>query len=193
MVKRLLNLKRNEITTTVTSTPVRGSSKQPNFPVTPLPDPDAVSDVSRKTNGSTEKRRKSVKKSVTTKKSQKEVHKSETSKRNSSSKSETQSSVHRKKRRYRPGTKALMEIRRYQKTVDTMIPKRSFGRLVLEILQSYGHYRIQSAAVAALQAATEAWLTGLLEMTNIVCIHRGRTTIHPKDMRLVRRIRGDFI
>ena len=53
--------------------------------------------------------------------------------------------------------------------------------------------RIQSAAVAALQAATEAWLTGLLEMTNLVCIHRGRTTIHPKDMRLVRRIRGDFI
>ena len=39
-----------------------------------------------------------------------------------------------KKRRYRPGTLALREIRKYQKTTDLLIRKPPFIRLVREIL-----------------------------------------------------------
>ena len=42
----------------------------------------------------------------------------------------------KKPRRYRPGTVALREIRRYQNTTDTLIPKRSFQLLVQEVIQN---------------------------------------------------------
>ena len=41
-----------------------------------------------------------------------------------------------KKRRYRPGTVALREIRKYQTSTDTLIPKLSFQRLVKEVMQN---------------------------------------------------------
>ena len=41
----------------------------------------------------------------------------------------------KKPRRFRPGTVALRQIRHYQKTTNTSIPKLSFARLVKEILQ----------------------------------------------------------
>ena len=37
--------------------------------------------------------------------------------------------------RYRPGTVALREIRRYQKSTDLLIRKTPFQRLVREVLQ----------------------------------------------------------
>ena len=55
-------------------------------------------------------------------------------------------------RRYRPGTVALREIRRYQKTTDLLIKKLPFQRLVREILQEYPVVeRCQSLAILALQ------------------------------------------
>ena len=51
-------------------------------------------------------------------------------------------------RRYRPGTVALREIRRYQKTTDLLIKKLPFQRLVREILQKYPVVeRCQSLAI----------------------------------------------
>jgi hypothetical protein len=41
----------------------------------------------------------------------------------------------RKKRRFRPGTVALREIRKYQQSVDLLLRKRPFQRLVKEITQ----------------------------------------------------------
>ena len=46
-------------------------------------------------------------------------------------------------------------------------------------------------AIEALQQASEAYLTGLFEDTNLIAIHAKRCTIFPKDMRLARRIRGE--
>ena len=43
----------------------------------------------------------------------------------------------RKKRRFKPGTQALWEIRRYQKSCDLLIRKRPFQRLVREIAQEF--------------------------------------------------------
>ncbi|CAO2599253.1 Histone H3 [Lemmus lemmus] len=87
----------------------------------------------------------------------------------------------KKPHRYRPGTVALREIRRYQKSTELLIRKLPFQRLVREI----------SSAVMALQEASEAYLVGLFEDTNLCAIHAKRVTIMPKDIQLARRIRGE--
>ena len=43
----------------------------------------------------------------------------------------------------------------------------------------------------ALQEASEAYLVGLFEDTNLCAIHAKRVTIMPRDIQLARRIRGD--
>ena len=98
----------------------------------------------------------------------------------------------KKVHRFRPGTVALREIRRFQKSTELLIRKLPFQRLVREIAQEYKNdLRFQSSAVLALQEATEAYLVGLFEDTNLCAIHAKRVTIMPKDMQLARRIRGE--
>ena len=98
----------------------------------------------------------------------------------------------KKPHRFRPGTVALREIRRYQRGTELLIRKLPFQRLVREIAQDYkSDLRFQSAAVAALQEASEAYLVGLFEDTNLCAIHAKRVTIMPKDMQLARRVRGE--
>lgn len=99
---------------------------------------------------------------------------------------------HKKPHRFRPGTVALREIRRYQKSSDLLIRKLPFQRLVREIAQDYKQdLRFQGTAIAALQEASEAYLVGLFEDTNLCAIHAKRVTIMPKDIQLARRIRGE--
>jgi histone H3 len=94
--------------------------------------------------------------------------------------------------RYRPGTVALREIRKYQKSTELLIRKLPFQRLVREIAQDYKvDLKFQSAAILALQESAEAYLVGLFEDTNLCAMHAKRTTIMPKDMQLARRIRGE--
>ena len=98
----------------------------------------------------------------------------------------------KKPHRYRPGTVALREIRRYQKSTELLIRKEPFSRLVREIAQDFKtDCRFQSAAMLANQEAAEAYLIGLFEDTNLCAIHGKRVTIMPKDMQLTRRIRGE--
>mmetsp|Transcript_9124 Transcript_9124/g.10084 ORF Transcript_9124/g.10084 Transcript_9124/m.10084 type:complete len:137 (-) Transcript_9124:363-773(-) len=98
----------------------------------------------------------------------------------------------KKPHRYRPGTVALREIRRYQKSTDLLIRKLPFQRLVREIAQDYKcDLRFQGSAVLAIQEAAEAYLVGLFEDTNLCAIHAKRVTIMPKDIQLARRIRGE--
>ena len=89
---------------------------------------------------------------------------------------------------------ALREIRRYQKSTDLLIKKAPFQRLVREVAQDYkADLRFQSSAVMAMQEASEAYLVGVFEDTNLCAIHARRVTIMPKDMQLARRIRGERI
>ncbi|KAM9960090.1 hypothetical protein ACTFIW_009215 [Dictyostelium discoideum] len=100
--------------------------------------------------------------------------------------------VLKKTHRFRPGTVALREIRRYQKSSDLLIKKLPFQRLVREIAQEFKtDLRFQAAAIEALQEATEAYLVGLFEDTNLCAIHAKRVTIMVKDIQLARRIRGE--
>ncbi|CAB9496568.1 Histone H3 [Seminavis robusta] len=98
----------------------------------------------------------------------------------------------RKPHRYRPGTVAIRQIRRYQKSTDLLLRKLPFQRLVREISQDFkAHVRFQGTALLALQEASEAYLVGLFEDTNLCAIHAKRVTIMPKDIQLARRIRGE--
>ena len=98
----------------------------------------------------------------------------------------------KKPRRYRPGTLALREIRKYQQSTNTLLRKLPFQRLVREIATDCkSDLRFQSTAILALQEASEAYLVGLFEDTNMCAIHAKRVTIMPKDMQLARRIRGE--
>ena len=98
----------------------------------------------------------------------------------------------KKPHRYRPGTVALREIRRYQKCTDLLIRKLPFQRLVRELIQDVrGDLRFQSTALLAAQEASEAYLVGLFEDTNLCAIHAKRVTIMPKDIQLSRQIRKE--
>lgn len=98
----------------------------------------------------------------------------------------------KKPHRFRPGTVALREIRRYQKSTELLIRKLPFQRLVREIAQDFKtDLRFQSTAVLALQEASEAYLVGLFEDTNLCAIYAKRATIMTKDIQLARRIRGE--
>ncbi|KAK5309116.1 histone H3.1 [Exophiala xenobiotica] len=98
----------------------------------------------------------------------------------------------KRRRRYKPGTVALREIRRYQRSTEVLIRKLPFQRLVREIAQDYkAELRFQSSAIRALQEATEAYLCGLFEDTQGCAIHAKRVTIQSRDMQLARRLRGE--
>ncbi|XP_041825534.1 histone H3-like centromeric protein A [Melanotaenia boesemani] len=97
-----------------------------------------------------------------------------------------------RRRRFRPGTRALMEIRRYQRSTDLLIRKKPFARLVREICQSFSiqTLRWQVFALLALQEAAEAFLVMLLSDANLCAIHAKRVTLFPRDIQLARRLRG---
>ena len=96
------------------------------------------------------------------------------------------------KRRFKPGTVALREVKRYQKTVENLIQRAPFQRLVRTIVSDMDHeLRFRPDALYALQEASEAYIVGLFEDTNLCAIHANRKTIFRKDMQLARRIRGD--
>ena len=100
----------------------------------------------------------------------------------------------KKKQRWRPGTVALREIKRYQKSTDMLLKRAPFQRFVRSICDGIdGQLRFQSQALLALQEASESYLTGLFEDANLCAIHAARVTVMKKDMDLARRIRGESL
>uniref|UniRef100_A0A1A9WN84 Core Histone H2A/H2B/H3 domain-containing protein n=1 Tax=Glossina brevipalpis TaxID=37001 RepID=A0A1A9WN84_9MUSC len=86
----------------------------------------------------------------------------------------------------------LADTRLQYHRTELLIRKLPFQRLVREIAQDFKtDLRFQSSAVMALQEASEAYLVGLFEDTNLCAIHAKRVTIMPKDIQLARRIRGE--
>jgi len=98
----------------------------------------------------------------------------------------------RRPHRYRPGTVALREIRKYQKSVENVVPKIPFQRLVREIAKDFKKdLSFQGSALLALQESAEDFSVGLFDDANLCAIHSKRVTILPKDLQLARRIRGE--
>ena len=98
----------------------------------------------------------------------------------------------KKPRRYRPGTVALREIRRYQKTQELLIRRAPFGRLVCELTDEATKQakRWTSSAIAVLQETSDAYTTKLFEDSNLVATHAKCVTLMPKDTQLIRQLRG---
>eukprot|EP01128_Nolandella_sp_AFSM9_P007327 TRINITY_DN3986_c0_g1_i1.p1 TRINITY_DN3986_c0_g1~~TRINITY_DN3986_c0_g1_i1.p1 ORF type:complete len:609 (-),score=105.19 TRINITY_DN3986_c0_g1_i1:1411-3195(-) len=98
----------------------------------------------------------------------------------------------KKPHRFTPGTVALSEIRKYQKSTELLIQKLPFQRLVREIAQDFkSDIQFQASAIAALQESTEAYLIGLFEDADVCAINAKRVTVVPADLQLARRIRGE--
>lgn len=90
--------------------------------------------------------------------------------------------------RYRPGTVALREIRKFQKSTDLLINRSSLNRVIRQI--SDNKYRYQVTALLAIQVAAEAFLVQIFEEAELSAIHGKRVTVFPRDLALVKRIRG---
>ncbi|GAA0170656.1 hypothetical protein Leryth_019669 [Lithospermum erythrorhizon] len=104
----------------------------------------------------------------------------------------TEGTLQRKKYRARPGTKALREIRKFQKTVHLLIPAAPFIRLVKEISNYYAPniFRWQAEGLVCLQEAAEDYLVALFNESMLCAIHAKRVTLMKKDFELARRIGG---
>ena len=102
---------------------------------------------------------------------------------------------------YRPGTVALREIRRFQKSTDLLLLKKPFGSLVKELTQDItakaiekgfpeNDYRYQGKAMLASQEAAEARLTEMFHDTQLAANHAKRVTIKPEDIQLANKLKG---
>nr|XP_043634522.1 histone H3-3-like [Erigeron canadensis] len=98
--------------------------------------------------------------------------------------------VRQKPHRFKPGTQALREIRRLQKSVDLLIPAAPFIRTVREItsLMSNEVTRWQAEALRALQEAAEDYIVHIFEDAMLCAIHAKRVTVMRKDWELARRL-----
>lgn len=101
-------------------------------------------------------------------------------------------SAPKKAHRWRPGTVALREIRKFQATTGSLIPRAPFRRLVREISTAVKEtLRMQSTAVDCLQEAAEAYITSVLADGNLCAIHAKRVTVFPRDLHLALKLRGE--
>ena len=89
--------------------------------------------------------------------------------------------------RFRPGTVALREIRRYQKSYNLLLPRLPFQRLVREICQDMTkkELRFQSTALQALQEAAEAYVVTYFQQAQLAAIHAHRITVQAHDFHIV--------
>ncbi|KAL4385625.1 hypothetical protein GQ457_15G019810 [Hibiscus cannabinus] len=98
----------------------------------------------------------------------------------------------RKPHRFRPGTRALQEIRKFQKSTNLLIPAASFIREVRAISYHFAPdiSRWQAEALVAIQEAAEDYLIQLFGDAMLCAIHAKRVTLMKKDIQLARRLGG---
>ena len=101
----------------------------------------------------------------------------------------------KKPHRWRPGTVALREIRKYQKSTDLLIPKSPFVKFVREVTQNVtaqSDLRYSASAILALQGASEDFLVEALDTWNTHANESGRKTVAARDVKAVAAIRAKF-
>ena len=103
----------------------------------------------------------------------------------------------KKPHRYRPGTVALREIRRYQKSTELLIRKLPFQRCVREVVAELNtnqyDLKMQHEGIYYLQECTEMYLASLFDDSWRAAKHRERKTLFPKDVRFVRHVRKEVM
>lgn len=92
--------------------------------------------------------------------------------------------------RFRPGSVALKEIRKYQKSTDHLMRKLTFQRLVRSIAASIrSEFRFRSIVMHCLQEVIESFITSLFEESNQFALHAKRMTVMVKDLYLLCKIK----
>lgn len=99
----------------------------------------------------------------------------------------------RSSRHSRPGTRALREIRHYQKQSSCFaFSKAGFADLVREISADYKtRLHFSKNAFSILQLAAESYLVKLFENSLLCALQAHRQTVMPKDIQLARMILGE--
>merc|ERR1712048_1308091 len=96
----------------------------------------------------------------------------------------------KKPHRYKPGTVALREIRRFQRSTEILSKKLPFQRMVRDCAHAYKQdLRFQMAAMECIHMTTEIHITNLLEMANHLCNYSGRVTLFARDIQMLMKIR----
>jgi len=94
--------------------------------------------------------------------------------------------------RYRPGTRALREIRKYQASTKPVLPRAPFVRLVREVAQEVRpDFRFTKQCLVLLQEAAEGHVVEVIQDAYACARHARRVTLMPKDLLLAQRIRGE--
>ena len=95
-------------------------------------------------------------------------------------------------RKYRPGIGALKEIKHYQRESGRICSRLTCARLFHEICRKFKEgLRWQASAIIALQEGFEDYLVNLFHDTVLAAIHGKRVTVMPKDIHIVRQLRGE--
>lgn len=96
----------------------------------------------------------------------------------------------KKPHRWRPGTVALREIRRYQRSTEKLVPRAPFKRLVHEITQEKEGfaYRWQKGAIDNLHESFEAYLVQQMQMVNALTLANKKVTITADGLRAANEI-----
>lgn len=77
-----------------------------------------------------------------------------------------------------PGTIALREIRKYQRSCFCLIPKENFAEIVRNFVWEVDpEFSIQDEAIEGLQEACESYLVDYFEEANLYTIHRGQVRL----------------
>lgn len=97
--------------------------------------------------------------------------------------------VIKKPHRFRPGTVALREIRKFQKSTELLMQKAPFQRLMREVMHDLKHqgqdeFRVTKIAFLVLQEISEKYLTNLFEMAQDFAEHGHRVGIQLADLHL---------
>uniref|UniRef100_A0A914HJ18 Histone H2A/H2B/H3 domain-containing protein n=1 Tax=Globodera rostochiensis TaxID=31243 RepID=A0A914HJ18_GLORO len=91
----------------------------------------------------------------------------------------------RQKRHKKRGSLALAQIRKFQASVNLLLPRAAFFRVAREVTMQYAvGMRWQGQALLALQTMAECYLVNLFEDANMCALHAGRVTIMQKDITL---------
>jgi len=102
-----------------------------------------------------------------------------------------------KQYKWHPGTQALREIRRMQKSVDAIIPFACFDSLVRSIMDDLGKdrrgtsWRISRSAMEALQEATEDFIVRRFRTSYLVTMARKGETLTESDMKCAQAMYED--
>jgi histone H3 len=98
--------------------------------------------------------------------------------------------MQKKTRKFHPGTVAIREIRKQQKSDELALRKAPFERLVRTVTKDFaGEMRFSEKAMRMIQAAMEEHATRLCEDGYKIAIRGGRQTLSGKDISLANAIK----